>query len=318
MRGAVVGAHAQQHVAYPGHPGRPCQQRLGQLARQAAAALRGYNVNTPDFSLVTLFHCVPARHAADPGQGAVHEGAQQHVTLARGKAGAPLRDCVNAFFFVTGPEGFGRLAQGGQANALKNSAASSGVKGRMVERFTSGSAAYAQGGGRVAPNIMKIREKRGCFAAQEPQMFGFRRKDTQQYDQEAQDAFVERVAAAARDFVAAVPAGAGLDYSPASIAALDAVLEQAHLGALALDPVQRVGAAAYLYEVARRRHGGLYEVCDDDDPVVLVTGEPEFDVCLCAIAKVERRIDAGPQEDLRPFFGRYEQAVAARRPDIIR
>ncbi|BDC29457.1 Uncharacterised protein [Bordetella parapertussis] len=56
-------------------------------------------------------------------------------------------------------------------------------------------------------------------------MFGFRRKDTQQYDQEAQDAFVERVAAAARDFVAAVPAGAGLDYSPASIAALDAVLE---------------------------------------------------------------------------------------------
>ncbi|MFJ0684027.1 hypothetical protein WLU30_12130 [Bordetella bronchiseptica] len=165
---------------------------------------------------------------------------------------------------------------------------------------------------------MKIREKRGCFAAQEPQMFGFRRKDTQQYDQEAQDAFVERVAAAARDFVAAVPAGAGLDYSPASIAALDAVLEQAHLGALALDPVQRVGAAAYLYEVARRRHGGLYEVCDDDDPVVLVTGEPEFDVCLCAIAKVERRIDVGPQEDLRPFFGRYEQAVAARRPDIIR
>lgn len=71
-------------------------------------------------------------------------------------------------------------------------------------------------------------------------MFGFRRKDTQQYDQEAQDAFVERVAAAAR-FRGRRPRRGGLDYSPASIAALDAVLEQAHLGALALDPVQRVG-----------------------------------------------------------------------------
>ena len=63
-----------------------------------------------------------------------------------------------------------------------------------------------------------------------------------------------------------------LDYTPGSIHALDAALEAAHVGALALTPMQTVGAAAYLYEV-RREHGGLYEVCDDEDPVVLVCGE---------------------------------------------
>jgi len=148
-------------------------------------------------------------------------------------------------------------------------------------------------------------------------MFGFLR-NTQQVDEEVQDEFIERVTGAAQAFLEAVPDTSALDYSVESIAALDAVLEEAHRGLLTLTPMQRVGAAAYLYEVGRRHYGGLYEVCDDEDPVVLVTGEPEFDVCLCAISKVERRLRNGAADTLPEFFQHYVRAVNARASDTIR
>ena len=148
-------------------------------------------------------------------------------------------------------------------------------------------------------------------------MFGFL-KNTQQVDEEVQDEFIERVNGAAQAFLDAVPDTSAMDYSVESIAALDAVLEAAHRGLLTLTPMQTVGAAAYLYEVARRRYGGLYEVCDDADPVVLVTGEPEFDVCLCAISKVERRVRDGATDTLPEFFQQYVRAVNARASDTIR
>lgn len=148
-------------------------------------------------------------------------------------------------------------------------------------------------------------------------MLGFL-KNTQQVDEEVQDEFVERVNSAAQAFLAAVPDTSALDYSVESITALDTVLEKAHQGQLALTPMQTVGAAAYLYEVGRRHYGGLYEVCDDEDPVVLVTGEPEFDVCLCAISKVERRVRNGAADTLPEFFQHYVRAVTARASDTIR
>ncbi|OZI17230.1 hypothetical protein CAL18_15355 [Bordetella genomosp. 7] len=149
-------------------------------------------------------------------------------------------------------------------------------------------------------------------------MFGVRKSTQQEVALEVQDEFIERVQNAAEDFRKAVPSPAALDYSMPSVAALDAVLQEAHSGRLALTPMQTVGAAAYLYEVARRHYGGLYEVCDDDDPVVLVTGEPEFEVCLCAIAKVERCVRNGPAERLPEFFQHYVRAVTDRRSDTIR
>ncbi len=76
--------------------------------------------------------------------------------------------------------------------------------------------------------------------------------------------------------------------------------------------------AAYLYEVARRSHGGQYEVCDNDDPAVLVTGQPAFDVCLCGISRGERTLEGKVDEPLAAFFGRFEAAVAAARPAILR
>lgn len=127
------------------------------------------------------------------------------------------------------------------------------------------------------------------------------------------------MAHAAQDFVqAAGPDGAGLDYSLSSVHALDDALEAAHLGTLPLTPMQTVGAAAYLYEVARRAHGGLYEVCDDEDPVVLVCGSPETEVCFGAIAKVERRIRYGAAEAIPPYFDRFLAALDAGAATTIR
>ncbi len=151
-------------------------------------------------------------------------------------------------------------------------------------------------------------------------MFGFFKKKVQvpQADPQVQAEFIERVNAAAADFLQALPDRARFDYRPASVALLDEVAAQVRAGALALTPMQRVGMAAYLYEVARRRHGGQYEVCDNDDPAVLVTGQPAFDVCLCGISRVERTLKGEVDEPLAAFFSRFETAVAAARPAVLR
>ncbi|WP_447922810.1 hypothetical protein [Achromobacter aegrifaciens] len=150
-------------------------------------------------------------------------------------------------------------------------------------------------------------------------MFGFLKINQDAKRDEVQGEFVARVADAAQDFVlAAGPTGAVLDYTPSSVHALDEALEAAHLGTLPLTPMQTVGAAAYLYEVGRRAHGGLYEVCDDEDPVVLVCGEPGIEVCFGAIAKVERRIRYGAAEAIPPYFEQFIAALQAGEACTIR
>jgi hypothetical protein len=150
-------------------------------------------------------------------------------------------------------------------------------------------------------------------------MFGFLKINQDAKRDEVQEEFVARVAGAAQDFVqVAGQTGAVLDYSPSSVHALDEALEAAHLGTLPLTPMQTVGAAAYLYEVGRRAHGGLYEVCDDEDPVVLVCGQPGTEVCFGAIAKVERRIRYGAAEAIPPYFEQFVAALEAGEARTIR
>ncbi|WP_459615739.1 hypothetical protein [Bordetella sp. 2513F-2] len=152
-------------------------------------------------------------------------------------------------------------------------------------------------------------------------MFGFLRKAAPpQVDPGVQDAFVERVRTAAEAVRQALPLETQqiLDYSPGSLARLDQVALQVQRGEFTLTPLQRVGIAAYVYEVARGCHGGLYEVCDDEDPVVLVVGEPEFAVCLCAISHVERRLAGHEPEPLPAFYARHVDAVRAARSEVVR
>jgi hypothetical protein len=153
----------------------------------------------------------------------------------------------------------------------------------------------------------------------EPTMFGFLKINQDANLDEVQEAFVARVVDAAQDFVdAAGTTGAVLDYSLSSVHALDDALEAAHLGTLPLTPMQTVGAAAYLYEVGRRAHGGLYEVCDDEDPVVLVCGDPGSEVCFGAIAKIERRIRDGATESIPAYFEQFTTALQTGEARTIR
>jgi len=150
-------------------------------------------------------------------------------------------------------------------------------------------------------------------------MFGFRKKTkARRADPRVQEQFVQRVAAAAAEFLHSLgPAErAALDYTPGTLERLDAAVARAREGALILTPLQRVGMAAYLYEVARRLHGGQYEVCDDDDPVVLVAGDAAG-TCLCAISHVERRLAGAEPEPLVALYARYAAAVAAGRPELV-
>lgn len=150
-------------------------------------------------------------------------------------------------------------------------------------------------------------------------MFGFLKINQDATLDEVQEAFVAKVADAAQDFVeVAGSTGAVLDYSLSSIHALDDALEAAHLGTLPLTPMQTVGAAAYLYEVGRRAHGGLYEVCDDADPVVLVCGDPGAEVCFGAISKVERRIRDGATESIPAYFELFTSALQTGEAQTIR
>ncbi len=152
-------------------------------------------------------------------------------------------------------------------------------------------------------------------------MFGFLNKTQVRYvDPQVQDEFVQKVSAAADAFLLAIePAErAAYDFSPGSVIRLDAAAARVRDGALELTPLQRVGMAAYLYEVARRHQGGIYEVCDDDDPVVLVTGDPQCEICLCAISRVERNLAGAQPEPLSDLYARYVDAVQADRPELVR
>lgn len=73
------------------------------------------------------------------------------------------------------------------------------------------------------------------------------------------------------------------------------------------EPVQQ-SAAAYIFEVARREFGGRYLSYSDDDPIVLVVGEPEFQAGLCGMSKVCGRVRLGNEDNI-PFF--YDGLVAA-------
>ena len=161
-------------------------------------------------------------------------------------------------------------------------------------------------------------------------MFDFLTQATQQEKEAVQGEFIENVQRAAAGFTTAVasftldaqgrgaPYSAGLDYSVSSLVLLDHIVERVRAKEVTLRPMQTIGISAYIYEVARRHHSGLYEVCDDDDPVVLVTGEPEFDVCLCAISFINSRLAGEADEPLSTFFDRYVAAVNARASVIIR
>jgi hypothetical protein len=58
--------------------------------------------------------------------------------------------------------------------------------------------------------------------------------------------------------------------------------------------------------------GGRYLRFDEDNPLVLVVGEPEFSVGLCAMSKVQGRVVNGPEDDIPFFYAGFVDAVSRR------
>lgn len=98
---------------------------------------------------------------------------------------------------------------------------------------------------------------------------------------------------------------ATLDYSPASLATVEQMADEAAHSLDTLSPGQLTGLVqdigSYLLEVGRREFGGAYFWHELRDQPVLVVGEPLFHVALMTWDKVRDRLAGDPADNL-PFF----------------
>ena len=131
---------------------------------------------------------------------------------------------------------------------------------------------------------------------------------------------LEEVLASADRAVTALQARAGgrLDWSVASIEAVDEMLEEAsaYVGELDEDVVtglvQQVGC--YVLEVARRAYGGTYYWHPEGEQPVLVVGEPDAHVAIMTWSKVVGRLTGDVGDNLPFFFDGFAEKAAKPEP----
>ena len=134
------------------------------------------------------------------------------------------------------------------------------------------------------------------------------------------NAILEEVTTAAERAVTSLQARAGgrLDYSPASLAAVDEMLVEVSAYAAELDEtvvtglVQQLGC--YVLEVARRAYGGTYYWHDEGEQPILVVGEPDAHVALMTWSKVTGRITGDAGDDIVFFFDGFAAKAAHPEP----
>jgi hypothetical protein len=134
------------------------------------------------------------------------------------------------------------------------------------------------------------------------------------------NAIQEEVATAAERAVASLQARAGgrLDYSVASLAAVDEMLAEVSAYVAELDEtvvtglVQQLGC--YVLEVGRRAYGGEYFWHDEGEQPILVVGEPAAHVALMTWSKVVGRLTGDLGDDIVFFFDGFAAKAAAPEP----
>lgn len=117
---------------------------------------------------------------------------------------------------------------------------------------------------------------------------------------DTQDPNTDFVDAAAR-FAEFVAPKVTLDGSRASLDAVDGLLGEMHASGQEIPEPVWYDVSAYINEVARREFGGRYVRVDEQDPVALVIGEPEFGVLVRTMSKVRGRVTNGDEDNI-PFF----------------
>ena len=108
-----------------------------------------------------------------------------------------------------------------------------------------------------------------------------------------------------------------LDFTRSSLEVLDRTLGVLHDRRAELPISLQNAAAAYIFEVARREFGGRLLSYREEDPLILVVGEPDFEAALAAYSKVRGRVVNGPEDNIPFFYDGLVSAVAQRRSALI-
>ena len=134
------------------------------------------------------------------------------------------------------------------------------------------------------------------------------------------NAILEEVIAAAERAVVSLQARAGgrLDYSIASLAAVDEMLVEVSGYVADLDEavvtglVQQLGC--YVLEVGRKAFGGEYFWHDEGEQPILVVGEPAAHVAMMTWSKVVGRLTGDVGDDIPFFFNGFAEKAAQPEP----
>ncbi len=134
------------------------------------------------------------------------------------------------------------------------------------------------------------------------------------------NAILEEVTGAAERAVVSLQARAGgrLDFSVASLAAVDEMLVEVSAYVADLDEavvtglVQQLGC--YVLEVGRHAFGGEYYWHEEGEQPILVVGEPQAHVALMTWSKVVGRLTGDEGDDIVFFFGGFAEKAAQPEP----
>lgn len=105
------------------------------------------------------------------------------------------------------------------------------------------------------------------------------------------------------------------DYSLDSLRAVDDYLGRYHETGEPLPDGNLVAASAYVSETLRATYGGRYLLGpDQQNPLVLVVGEPDCRIGVMVMGKVHGRTVNGPEDSI-PFFADGIPGLLARQVD---
>lgn len=76
-------------------------------------------------------------------------------------------------------------------------------------------------------------------------------------------------------------------------------------------------AGSYIFEIARRNFGGKYFWYDRLNQPILVTGQPEFEVSICAFDKAKKRMENGSADNIPFYFAGYVDRVTKKQSAMI-
>jgi hypothetical protein len=134
---------------------------------------------------------------------------------------------------------------------------------------------------------------------------------------DAMHPILDEVVAVAARAVATLQARAGdrLDYSVASLVAVDEMLAEASTYVTELDEdvvtglVQQLGC--YVLEVGRKAYGGEYFWHDEGEQPILVVGEPDAHIALMTWSRVVGRLTGDVGDDIAFFFHGFAEKAAS-------